>query len=576
MPYRMALPPFIGVLLILELPSRFECKDGFLSNGLMPADESILEFKHAMETVMGCGTSRSKGRKNLAEVERVLAQMWRVAPKNAQGKVEWRMVRYFTHRYFMQRSSLLIRGLEPARLVNASHVGVAEILQTHAPSVVENAMSTPRSADGYTLDEAVALVAALEQVIFDSESALLEKAYRQQYKNVEWSLSHRELVGVIESYMAHWLLGVDSATITYLLNNRAQLDASIPHWSSISHLARGLVKSMEFHRNREPRSGHGVEAMSNTYSFDDAHETVADITKTFGSFWETECRSMKAALVSIDRSGTGRVPLSEFYGSKVEGEWRFAESEAYLLELGALDTSSKSRGKQVIIANYLQGASNCIVTTPHYYVCCANECEEVLADIEEAVGSPVATPEALLPILGNMSNYEDDSPQVKAPMAAQLKRIAETHGGGVPLHGRLFAQWLHYLMPRECPFPHKAGAHTTKAPLDFGENYLASQEEVTLHAEERNRTLYTKVAMNVSEHSEEQHHMSQWSEEEELIADYSHQLRAPWEAPPLGAVAGVGFGALLLVGGAVLSVSSAHLRGKQEAAEPCWSKAHCV
>ena len=87
----------------------------------------------------------------------------------------------------------------------------------------------------------------------------------------------------------------------------------------------------------------------------------------------------------MDRDGTGRVRLKNFYGTGLEKYWRFGESERYLRELGVLDESSPRRGKQVMIPNYLQVASNCIVTTPQYSVCCKNECEQLLGDIELAI-----------------------------------------------------------------------------------------------------------------------------------------------------------------------------------------------
>merc|ERR1719420_125490 len=100
---------------------------------------------------------------------------------------------------------------------------------------------------------------------------------------------------------------------------------------------------------------------------------------------------MKLSLVEMDKHHTGRVPISTFYASALEDEWRFGESEAYLRDLGALDETSRWHGKQVIIPNYIQGASNCIVSTSHYLVCCANECEPLLGEIEAAVGAPAAT-----------------------------------------------------------------------------------------------------------------------------------------------------------------------------------------
>merc|ERR1719456_170289 len=156
--------------------------------------------------------------------------------------------------------------------------------------------------------------------------------------------------------------------------------------------------------------------MEHAYSFKDAQEVVGSITKGFASFWETECQNIKASLVTLDKDGTGRVTLSDFYGANTDGEWRFGESENYLRELGALDESSSLRGKQVIIPNYLHGANNCIVSTSNYLVCCVNECEDTMNDIEAAVGGPVASPETILPLVGNMTNWDDDGPEFDEAM----------------------------------------------------------------------------------------------------------------------------------------------------------------
>merc|ERR1719420_1915788 len=126
---------------------------------------------------------------------------------------------------------------------------------------------------------------------------------------------------------------------------------------------------------------------------------------------------MKSQLVDMDTKKTGRVPLSKFYGTGLDTEWRFAESEEYLRDLGALDETSRWMGKQVIIPNYIQAASNCIISTPHYMVCCANDCEMLLGEIERAVGAPVASPDELLSLVGNMTSQttldHDDPPELK-------------------------------------------------------------------------------------------------------------------------------------------------------------------
>jgi hypothetical protein len=490
------------------------------------AGSSEEDFRAAMATVMGCGagSGSSEGSKSrLPAVERAIQPMWRVLPKNPRGLVEWRMVRYLAHRYFTQQSSLLVRGFEPMRQVNSSDLGSADILSAKGSSTVGALLESKQSSEGFSLEEAASMIATLEQLIFNAETSLLEAAYAKERKSTVSALSHAELSRVMEVYMVHWMIGDDPQAIRLLLANRTLLQQVLPKWNDVKGFVDGIVKNMEYAAQHNPKAGYAQAAMNGMYSFKDAHNAVGDITRTFASFWESECQMIKGSLVELDKRATGRVSLKDFYGANADGEWRFGESEAYLRELGALDESSPWLGKQVIIPNYLQGASNCIVSTKHYLVCCAHECEPILNEIEDAVGTPVAPPEQILPLVGNMTTLDDEPPKIDEALKAQLQRIADMHGGKVPLHGRLFAQWLHYVFPRECPFPHKSGAHKSLSPQQYGQNYIASDAEVKNHAALRNES--TPL---LAEHEEAQW-MSQWSEEEELIADYSLQLSAPWE-----------------------------------------------
>jgi hypothetical protein len=517
-------------LVLLGAPSALAAGDGFLKHDPKAHRFNLVdrdaEFRHAMEAVAGCGRA-DKGDRSAA-VQKTLAPMWDVLPKNEHGRVEWRMLRYVAHRYFVQRSHLLIRGLEPVRQVNESHLGAAQILTNSAPSLVEQVLENKRTSDGFTLEDAVALVITMEQLTFDAEGTLLETAYKEERRTSDEHLSFRELSRIVERYLVHWMMGDDLDLVRLLLSNQTLLEDEVPHWVDIRNMAYGLAKSTQFDRQHRLQPGHGLVAMEQRYSFDDVHEVVGTITNTFGSYWESECQSIKASLVAMDKRGTGRVSLSDFYGANSDGEWRFGESESYLRELGALDESSPWTGKQVIISNYLLGPNNCIVTTPHYFLCCQNECEGVLNEIEDFVRAPVASPEEILQPLANMTTFDDEPPKLSNSLRAQLHRIAETHGGKVPLHGRLFAQMLHYVFPRECPFPHKTGAHTVQSPAEYGDNFVATGAEVANHAAHRSGNS-TAPARSSSVEQEEAQWLSQWSEEEELFADYSLQLRAPWE-----------------------------------------------
>merc|ERR1719335_1076473 len=119
----------------------------------------------------------------------------------------------------------------------------------------------------------------------------------------------------------------------------------------------------------------------------------------------------------------------------------------------------------------------------------------------------------------------------------QLKRIADTHHGLAPLHGRLFAQWMHYAFPQECPFPHQSGKAQARTPQEFGDGYMATAHEMRKHT----RTKLNSQPRNLT--TEEQWGMGAWLREEELLTDYVELrpagtgLRWPLAAALLGLLA---------------------------------------
>merc|ERR1719387_360263 len=72
---------------------------------------------------------------------------------------------------------------------------------------------------------------------------------------------------------------------------------------------------------------------------------------------------------------------------------------------------------------------------------------------------------------------------ISESLRSRLEEVAGVNEGKVPLHGRLLAQWLHYVFPRDCPFPHLAGTVNPQTPMKFEEvlgeeSTNASDEEV--------------------------------------------------------------------------------------------------
>jgi len=451
--------------------------------------------------------------------------MWNTMPKT-NGRVDKRSLRYIAHRYFMQTSSLMVRGFEPTRSVNNSDWGAADILSQMVPAYVESVLeSKHREDNGFTMQDVVDMVLTLDQLIFDSESSLLENVFKHQKRPRDQSLSLQSMGEVLEEYMITWMVDASPEDQKLLLSNRSLASQVLPHFEDLMKFAKGRAIALQYARQQSTPKGKANNALTGHFSFDDAHQVVGGITRNFQSYWQSECNSMKNALVSMDKHGTGRVPLSLFYNTALDSDWRFGESEAYLRELGALDESSKWRGASVIIPNYLQATSNCIVSTPHYLVCCVNECETLLGEIESAIQAPMALPSTILTLVRNMTSQtslDDDEPaHLDSHMLKQLDEVAKNHGGMVPLHGRLFAQWLHFVFPRECPFPHKTGVVSALTPSQYGDSFIASKDDMAEHA---SRASDMDVAVN----KDDLQWMSQWSPDEELSVDYG-DLNRSWQ-----------------------------------------------
>jgi hypothetical protein len=218
--------------------------------------------------------------------------------------------------------------------------------------------------------------------------------------------------------------------------------------------------------------------ITRSYSFQIASEILETLVQQYGKWQNTECRDMKAHLVELDPEGLGRVPLGLFYAQPQGSIYHFSESADYLRKIGALDETS-AEAPMVIIANYVSGPSNCIASSSYYSVCCLSECDAIFGELEKRIAAPAALAQRVLSLVSNMSERT-----LPSGLSEKLDSIAAQHGGQVPLHGRLFAQWLHFVFPRECPYPSLVGSSTALTPSAWlDERKTASTEERRQHIE---------------------------------------------------------------------------------------------
>jgi len=226
--------------------------------------------------------------------------------------------------------------------------------------------------------------------------------------------------------------------------------------------------------------------------FADVVRVAEEVGERYGRWQDTECQGLKDKLARYGDQATGRVRLADFYRGNVhDGHFEFSESIAYLREIGALD-ESEATTPRVIVPNYINGPSNCVASSSYYSVCCINECEGLLGHLEERLGAPDGSPAEIAALASSLASATRAAGRdLSAPLMDKLQDVAEHHGGHVPLHGRLFAQWMHLAYPMECPFPHLAGtANPVKGAVfqrQTGSKASASGQEMHQHIQDAPR-----------------------------------------------------------------------------------------
>merc|ERR1719323_2714141 len=201
-----------------------------------------------------------------------------------------------------------------------------------------------------------------------------------------------------------------------------------------------------------------VGKVATTRNFNSLVGWVESVGDHYGQFQDLECRGMKNALLDLS-DGSGRVRLAKFYQAAFENRTsHFNESPDYLRHLGVLDETDPQQ-PSLIMTNYMYARANCVASSSLYSVCCIDECEPLLASLERSIANPVADPQRIAELVASLpSDTVSARRELPAILRRRLDDIAGRHAGSIPLHGRLFAQWMHHAFPNECPYPHASGS----------------------------------------------------------------------------------------------------------------------
>lgn len=258
-------------------------------------------------------------------------------------------------------------------------------------------------------------------------------------------------------------------------------------------------------------------------NFTQTERLIDAIGERYAAFNDKDCSKLKRTLLDMESpKRIGRVRLSDFYSKGLYTNWEFTEKKDYLRSLGALDESDPKM-PYVIVANYVASRPNCLVSSNFYVVCCRNECEDIMTRLESQVRGHLVPPETLLRLVPNIkSSSVNHSRKLSDTLKLRLFQVADANGGKVPIHGRLFSQWMHHAFPRDCPYPHEAGTTNPETP----DEWMRSAGQGT------HKASVTEMKFDVvnGKYREETTSDLPWTTTEELLHTRAKVVRRPFKA----------------------------------------------
>merc|ERR1719336_600127 len=464
------------------------------------------------ELMAALGSGNRVTEQRLGRIEESMSHIFRAMPKNAHGNLDHSGVRYVLHRLFVDRHRMFVKGLEPGRKAwNSS--SPTEVLEDRVPEYVQNLFEERLDGRGLGMHEVAILAATLEHLIHDEAVERLKLSYDALKLSMGNRLSPGRAKRVLKVYMLLFLKGVNASEIEDfdVSEQTARMRSEYPGWRDTINFAHGVLENVSENSAADPGFAGGELA------FSAISRIVEEIGERYGRWQERDCHDLKANIMKLESEVSGRVLLRDFYGDTIEGGWQFSESISYLRDHGILDESDPKQ-KSVLIPNYITSSSNCLASSGLYSVCCPDECEPLLGYLEREIGEPDATPARIANIVTNLPSDTIKAPRVlPEALYSRLEEVSSHHGGRVPLHGRLFAQWMHHAYPRECPYPHLSG--TTRAVsmeewVDQNGAERATREEMRQHVSSEP---FPEDDVSGGEAGSTRGEPIMWSAEEELV-----------------------------------------------------------
>lgn len=361
-------------------------------------------------------------------LEQVLRPAFQALPK-ISGRLTQHAVRYVLHRYFLQSHGWLVKGLEPEGAYQKAPEGVKKDWESWVPSYVLQHFDIEQ---GVGLRDLAEMVTVIEDLVRKESHRQMAKVYEALGFSMTDPLPREDADLAMDMYLII-VLTARNITMAEPKKNRLRLQAFQQRYAGYADMHEWLRDLGQRYFEDSPEEGLSFSTMSK------AAEAFGD---EFPQFNDKECHDLKTTLMKMEG------------GSRKPGD------------LGALDESDVHR-KYVILANYISSFNNCVRADSLYAICCRSPCERLMNVLEEKVAAPSADATLLASIVANLSTETVPARGTLDPkLMDRLEDIAR-QSGSVPLHGRLFAQWMHHAFPRECPYPHEAGTTNPQTPDEW-------------------------------------------------------------------------------------------------------------
>jgi len=483
---------------------------------VQPALDSEYVSKKEVEDTLLSELSGFENDAHLGKIEEEMRAMHAALPKREEGSLDPTTVRYALHRYFVQKHGWYVAGLEPAGSAwNSSDPSA--IMKGRSPSYIQSLFEQRMHGRGFGLHELAVFAATLSDLIHKEAVDSLASIYKSLGMSTDRPVARVWSAVAVKAYLATYLIGgnISVQSLSEFKALEQEMPEVYPAWLDTTLWVQDLR-----HTHDLARKSYRNPFVKHADSFDETAAFMLELGHLFGSFQNLECRTLKNKLVELEYKGTGRVPLSRFYSGGLDGEWQFKESADYLRNIGALDETDSNR-PSVVIPNYLTSQSNCLTSSSFYSVCCSDECESLISHLEREISAPSAEPAQIAKVVSSLHSDTVIAPRnLSVGLLKRLDEIAGLHGGLVPMHGRLFSQWMHHSYPRECPFPHVSATMSPMSPDDW----MAVHGIEQLEASEEDMMRHNSMLLEDDAGEEAESDALPWTFVEELVARHRHEV----------------------------------------------------